>query len=208
MPFTSKLGSKVPSSAFVTAVEPEAIVVHTCAAEPAAVLRLYSSFHVEPSLTLPMKFVVVVMVEPSTGELMLTTAGGAGGLTSTLTSSLVVNSESLAVRRRTYVPAVLKDAIDAARLTGLKPACPGPLTTLHNTESVLPAGSPSSVAVPLSVAVPGNVIARSGPALTTGALLFALTVIVTSAKRVISVSKAVRRNTYVPATVNVADVCA
>src|SRR5215212_348870 len=116
MPLTSDVGSKAPSSAFVTGVEPEAIVVHVCAGEPASVLRLYSSFHVEPSLTLPMKLVRFVMVEPSTGELMLTRAGGAGGLTSTFTSSLAVNSESLAVRRRTYVPATLKDAIDAARL--------------------------------------------------------------------------------------------
>src|SRR5215213_4867234 len=208
MPLTSTVGSKVPSSAFVTAVEPEAIVVHTCVGDPASVLRLYSSFHVEPSLTLPMKFVRLVIVDPSAGELMLTTAGGAGGLTWTVTSSLVLNSESLAVRRKTYVPGVLNDAIDAARFCGLKPAWPGPLTTLHNTESVLPAGTPSSVAVPLRIAVPGNVITRSGPAFTTGALLFGLTVIVTSAKRVISLSKAVRRNTYVPATVNVAVVCA
>src|SRR5688572_14713327 len=101
MPLTSNVGSKVPSSAFVNGVEPEAIVVHVCAGEPASVLRLYSSFQIEPSLTLPTKFVRFVMVEPSAGELMLTTAGGAGGLTSTLTSSLVVNSESLAVRRNT-----------------------------------------------------------------------------------------------------------
>src|SRR6476619_2297537 len=107
MPLTSTVGSKDPRRPLVTAALPEAIVVHTCALEPSSVLRLYSSFHVEPSLTLPMKFVRLVMVDPSTGELMLTTAGGAGGLTSTLTSSVVVNSESLAVRRRTYVPAVL-----------------------------------------------------------------------------------------------------
>src|SRR6185503_12340238 len=105
MPFMSNVGSKVPSRALVTGVEPDAIVVHTCAGEPASVLRLYSSFHVAPSLTLPMKLVRLVIVEPSTGELMLTTAGGAGGLTSTVTSSVVVNSESFAVRRRTYVPA-------------------------------------------------------------------------------------------------------
>src|SRR4029078_9588849 len=142
MPLTSTVGSKVPSRPFVTGVDPEAIVVHTCAAEPASVLRLYSSFHVEPSLTLPMKFVRLVMVEPSTGELMLTTAGGAAGLTSTVTSSLVVNSESLAVSSKTYVPRVLNDATDAARFTGLKPTCPGPLTTVHNCDRVLPAGTP------------------------------------------------------------------
>src|SRR5829696_8507770 len=115
MPLTSSVGSKVPSSPFVTAVLPEAIVVHTCAGEPASVLRLYSSFHTEPALTLPMKVVRLVMVEASTGELMLTTASGAAGLTSTVTSSLVVNSESLPVRRKTYVPGVLKDATDVAR---------------------------------------------------------------------------------------------
>src|ERR1043166_9011139 len=101
MPLSSNVGSKVPSRPFVTGVEPEAIVVHTCASEPASVLRLYSSFQTEPALTLPMKLVRLVMVEPSAGELIDTTAGGAGGLTSTFTSSLVVNSESLAVRRKT-----------------------------------------------------------------------------------------------------------
>src|SRR6185369_12029328 len=106
MPLTSTVGSKLPSSALFTGVQPEAIVVQTCAGEPASVLRLYSSFHVEPSLTLPMKSVRLVMLEASTGELILTIAGGTGGLTSTLTSSVVVNSESLAVRRRTYVPGV------------------------------------------------------------------------------------------------------
>ena len=85
-------------------------------------LRLYSSFHTEPALTLPTKLVRLVIVDPSAGELMLTTGGGAAGLTSTVTSSVVVNSESLAVRRRTYVPGVLKVAIEAARFTGLNPA--------------------------------------------------------------------------------------
>src|SRR5690349_16003342 len=118
MPLTSSVGSKVPSSAFVTGVEPEAIVVHTCALEPESVLRLYSSRHVELALTLPKKLVRFVIVEPSTGELIATTGGGAGGLTTTVTSSLVVNSESFAMRRRTYVPGVLNDAIDAARFTG------------------------------------------------------------------------------------------
>src|SRR5215217_1691899 len=122
MPLTSSVGSKVPSRPFVTGVEPEAIVVHSCAGEPASVLRLYSSFHTEPSLTLPTKFVRLVIVEPSAGKLILKTASGAAALTSTVTSSLVVNSESFAVRRKTYVPAVLNDATDAARFTGLKPA--------------------------------------------------------------------------------------
>src|SRR5215204_881891 len=118
MPLTSSVGSKVPSRPFVTAVEPEVIVVHTWG----STLRLYSSFHTEPALTLPTKLVRLVIVEPSAGESMLTTASGAAALTSTVTSSLVVNSESFAVRRKTYVPAVLNDATDAARFTGLKPA--------------------------------------------------------------------------------------
>src|SRR5215217_2327158 len=122
MPLTSRVGSKVPSRPFVTAVLPEAIVVQTCAGDPASVLRLYSSFHTEPALTLPTKLVRFVIVEPSAGVLMLTTAGGAAALTTTVTSSLVVSSESFAVSRKTYVPGVLNDAIEAARFTGLKPA--------------------------------------------------------------------------------------
>src|SRR5215211_7714116 len=114
----SRVGSKVPSRPLVTAVLPEAIVVHTCG----SALRLYSSFHTEPALTLPMKLVRLVIVAASAGELMLTTAGGAAGLTTTVTSSLVVNPESFAVSRKTYVPGVLNDAIDAARFNGLKPA--------------------------------------------------------------------------------------
>src|SRR5215217_1208858 len=111
-------GSKVPSRPLVTAVLPEAIVVQTCG----SALRLYSSFHTEPELTLPLKLVRLVIVEPSAGELMLTTAGGAAALTTTVTSSLVLSSESFAVSRKTYVPGVLKNTIDDARFTGLKPA--------------------------------------------------------------------------------------
>ncbi len=60
-----------------------------------------------------------------------------------------------------------------AALAGLaKTTVPGPLTCVHVTASVLPAGRPSSLAVPSSGAVlVGSVIVWSGPASAVGGRL-------------------------------------
>ena len=46
---------------------------------------------------------------------------------------------------------------------------PGPLTFDHVVVTVLPAGKPSSFAVPFKLAEAGSVMVWSGPALTVGA---------------------------------------
>ena len=62
---------------------------------------------------------------------------------------------------------------------------PGPLTRVQVVVTAAGGfGSPSSVTVPSSVATPGKVIVWSGPALTDGAWLAALTVIVISSAAV------------------------
>ena len=90
------------------------------------------------------------------------------------------------------MPGAVKVATVAAAKASLKMTVPGPLTMLHETSSVLPRGSPSSVAVPLSTATFGSVTSWSGPALTTGGSFFR-TVMTTSSKTVNSVSLALRR---------------
>ena len=96
MPLSSTVGSKRAEHAVVTGVLPEASVVQM-GATPSS-LRLYSSLQVLPSLTVPMKFVRPVMVEPSAGLLMPAVGGG---VCVTATSSAADSSVSLAVRRRT-----------------------------------------------------------------------------------------------------------
>src|SRR5262245_56987748 len=91
------------------------------------------------------------------------------GETDTITSSLEVKALSLALSRRMYTPALLNVAVVAAAFALENVTVPGPLTFDHVIESVLPAGRPSSVAVPLSVAAPGSATFRSGPASTIGA---------------------------------------
>ena len=81
---------------------------------------------------------------------------------------------------------------------------PGPLTLLHVTVSVPPNGKPSSVAVPVRLAAVSNVTAWCEPALTTGAWFCPVTVIVTLEPDDNTPSLAVKRNTYVPTTENVA----
>ncbi len=53
----------------------------------------------------------------------------------------------------------------------LKLTVPGPLTWLHVVVSTGGMGSPSSMAAPVKVAMPGSVITWSRPAFTTGARL-------------------------------------
>ena len=73
-------------------------------------------------------------------------------------SSLLESCESLAVRRSTYVPATLKDAVVDVLFAAPNVTVPGPLTLLHVMFSVLPDGKPSSTAVPLRLATAGKVI--------------------------------------------------
>ena len=90
-------------------------------------------------------------------------------MTVTVTSSVVLSKLSLALSLRTYVPACEKLAVVLAALALAKVAVPGPLNLLHLRVSAPGGlGKPSSVAVATRLAVLGNVIVRSGPALTTG----------------------------------------
>ena len=57
-------------------------------------------------------------------------------------SSLLESCESLAVRRSTYVPATLKDAVVDVLFAAPNVTVPGPLTLLHVMFSVLPDGKP------------------------------------------------------------------
>ncbi len=75
----------------------------------------------------------------------------------TLMSSLVDSTLSLAVSRRTYVPAVEKVAVVEAALALAKVTVPGPLTTVHAMVRVPGGlGKPSSVTVPTKLAAAGK----------------------------------------------------
>jgi hypothetical protein len=80
------------------------------------------------------------------------------GFTVIVTSSLVESVPSVAVRRRTYVPAIEKLAVVPSTLALPNVTVPGPLNLDHVVVRVLPAGNPSSLAVPARVALPGRVI--------------------------------------------------
>ncbi len=113
---------------------------------------------------------------------------------------------SLADKRSTYVPGVEKIAFVTGLLMSLNVTRPGPLNWLQNVVTVEPAGKPSSATVPFKLAVFGSVIVWFGPAFTIGAWFAGNTVTVTSSLTVSSESVAVRRNSYVPASVNDASV--
>ncbi len=107
-----------------------------------------------------------------------------------VTSSLVENSESAAVNRRTYVPGAPKVTEVAGECESANVTLPGAVTMDHVAVSVLPFGKPSSVAVPCkSTPPPGQAEVRSMPAFTTGASFAGSTVIVTS-------SLAVKRESF------------
>lgn len=91
-------------------------------------------------------------------------------LTVTCTSSLATSEPSLAVSRSTYVPAAPKLAV-VDTLVGLaNVTVPGPEALVHMKPTATGGfGSPSSFAVPFSVAVAGSVMLWSVPALTVGA---------------------------------------
>ena len=94
--------------------------------------------------------------------------GSAAALTVIWISSLVLRAVSFAVSRSTYTPFVEKLARVFAVAAFVNVTVPGPLTFVQATVSLFD-GSPSSVAVPASVAVEGSVIVWSAPAFTTGA---------------------------------------
>src|SRR2546425_939366 len=88
------------------------------------------------------------------------TTGGlpaATGLTTIVTSALADKTLSVAVNRSTYVPASEKRAVVLCALTLPKVTVPGPLTVDQVTASGLPAGRPSSIAVPVRLAEAGSV---------------------------------------------------
>ena len=85
------------------------------------------------------------------------TAAGAE-LTVTATSLVLDNDPSEAVKRSVYVPAVEKDAVVFNEAAFPKVTVPAPLIFDHDVVRVLVTGNPSSVAVPLRVAVDGDVI--------------------------------------------------
>src|SRR6266850_6510898 len=97
------------------------------------------------------------------------TRGGAGVMTTIVTSALADRSLSVAVNRSTYVPAAEKLAVVLSALTLPNMTVPEPLNFDHVTVSVLPAGRPSSAAVPLRLAEAGSVTVWLEPALTVGA---------------------------------------
>src|SRR6266850_590970 len=119
-------------------------------------------------------------------------------LTVTATSSLEDAAPSVAVNRSTYDPAAEKLAVVVCALTLPNVTVPGPLTLDQVVVSVLPAGKPSSFAVPFKLAEAGSVIVWSGPALTAGARFVddaALTVILVSSVADRAVLLAVNRST-------------
>ena len=68
-----------------------------------------------------------------------------------VTSELLVNSESEAVRRSTYVPGWFNVTVVTGFVRLVNVARPGPLTLLQDVVKVPPTGSPSSLAVPFNV---------------------------------------------------------
>src|SRR5215208_4862964 len=103
--------------------------------------------------------------------------------------------ESLAVRRSTYVPGVENIAFVEREFGSLKVTKPGPLNWPQNVVTIAPAGKPSSLAVPVRLAVFGSVIVWFGPAFTIGAAFAGNAVTVTSALTDCSDSLAVSRST-------------
>jgi hypothetical protein len=90
-------------------------------------------------------------------------------LTVIVTVALLVSAESDAVNCSTYDPETEKLAVVLSKFGFPNVTVPGPLNFDHVFVNVLPVGNPSSVAVPLRVAVAGSVIVWLDPALTVGA---------------------------------------
>ena len=141
----------------------------------------------------------------------LTVGAVFGGLTITVTLSLLLNAPSDAVNCRTYVPAALKLALVTAAAGAENHTVPGPLTRVQR-KVIAPGGDglPSSDAEPWRLALDDIVMVRSGPALTVGAVFVAaaLTITVTVSLALNTLSDAVSCRTYVPAALKLALVTA
>src|SRR6185503_20696207 len=126
----------------------------------------------------------------------LTTGGSLKGRTITRICALAVNWESETERRRRYVPLSLNVAVVFGEAALAKVTVPGPAILFHVNANTLPAGSPSSVALPVRETVfTGKVIVWSGPTLTTGGKLAEVVLMATSALAVNWESSPVSRNT-------------
>ena len=77
-------------------------------------------------------------------------------MTVIMTSLLLESVPSEAVKRSTWGPAAEKVAVVPGALTLAKMTVPGPLILDQLVVKVLPAGKPSSEAVPLKLAVAGS----------------------------------------------------
>src|SRR4051812_10080646 len=103
------------------------------------------------------------------GVLMLWGGPSIRLLTVMVTSSLLRNCESSAVKRKMYVPGELNRTVVFSNAGSVNRTAVGPETNDQLVFRTLLAGIPSSVAVPFKVAVlAGQMIVWSGPALTTG----------------------------------------
>jgi hypothetical protein len=104
------------------------------------------------------------------------------------------------------VPLVEKVTEVLAAFGSANVAVPGPLTSLQLTVTVPGGlGNPSSVMVPLNVALDGSVIVWSTPAFTAGTWLLVVDGLTTTAMSSLletALSLAVSRNTYVPTAEN------
>src|SRR5438132_1370758 len=80
-------------------------------------------------------------------ETLTSGAGVPTGLTTIVTSAVEDSAVSLAVRRKTYVPAVENVAVVLSALAFANVTVPGPLN-LDQVVRRMPFGKPSSVAVP------------------------------------------------------------
>src|SRR5262249_39944077 len=170
-PFSRDDGSKVPRVLLVTGAAPDANVTNVVGLpEPSS--SEYSSFHVAV-VTEPAIAVGAVISWPSVKPTMLTTGGGGGGATEEstvmVTCAVAWSCVSLARSCSTYTPAAPKVAWLTRALGLLNTTGTGPLKALHETESVLPAGRPSSRASPRSPTVfCGRVMVWLAPAVTAG----------------------------------------
>src|SRR2546425_10796 len=161
------VGSRVPSCAFETAPLPIANVVQTRLFALSSLSRLYSSCHA-PLLTEPVTNVDCVTLLPSVGALISTVGGATLSLTLIVMSSLLLKAPSPAVNRSTYVPVAPNRAEVTVTCALANVTEPGPLNVVQVEVRLLPMGSPSSPALPLSCACCDNRIVWSAPAFAVG----------------------------------------
>jgi hypothetical protein len=96
---------------------------------------------------------VIVWLAPA-----LTVGAWLAGFTVIVTSDVLDNALSEAVRRTTYEPATERLAVVLSAFAFPKVTVAGPLTFDHVVVRVLPVGNPSSLAVPARLAAAGSLI--------------------------------------------------